>query len=173
MAELLSPSDLSQELREGESGDLTRRRRGIALSVVGAVIGGVVTLYQTGVVKRLPDILPGEIWDAEKVDASDYAYRHLQQPDAPMMMVTYGLTAMALAAGGKDRARQNPALPVVATLKAVGDFVTCLALARQEWAENRKLCSYCQVATAISGTTVALTLPETLKALGARREAAA
>ena len=71
----IAPSQLSYELREEQSPDLTRRRWAIGLSLIGAAIGGVVGLYQTGIVKRLPDILPGRVWDAEKVDASDYAYK--------------------------------------------------------------------------------------------------
>lgn len=163
--ELLPPERLSHELREERSADLARRRAGIGLSLAGAAIGGVVTAYQTGLVRRLPDILPGRIWDAEKVDASSYAYRHLQQPDAPAMIVTYGLTAMALAAGGKERARQNPALPIIAAAKAAADLAVCAVLAVQEWRENRKLCSWCQVATLISAATFATTLPEAARAL--------
>ena len=165
MTELLSPSELSRELRTETSPDLQRRRIGIGLSFAGAVIGGVVSAYQTGILSRLPDILPGRVWDAEKVDASDYAYRNLQQPDGPMMLVNYGLTAMALAAGGKDRAEQNRALPVLAAGKAAFDVVLCGALAVEEWRENRKLCSWCQVATAVSAATLAVTLPEAVKAL--------
>lgn len=160
----IAPSQLSHELREEQSPDLTRRRWGIGLSLVGAAIGGVVAAYQTGIIKRLPDILPGRIWDAEKVDASDYAYRRLQTPDAAMMLSTYALTAGLIAAGGKDRAEQAPALPIAAALKALFDFVTCVKLGRDEWAENKALCSWCQVATAISAVTVALTLPEAVRA---------
>ena len=160
----LSPSQLSHELREEQSPDLTRRRWGIGLSLIGTVIGGVVMAYQTGILKRLPDILPGRIWDAEEVDASDYAYKRLQTPDAAMMVGTYALTAGLIAAGGKDRAEQAPALPIVAAVKALFDFVTCVKLGREEWAENKALCSWCQVATLVSAATVALTLPEAVRA---------
>lgn len=160
----ISPTQLSQELREAQSPDLTRRRWGISLSLVGAAIGGVVTAYQTGLIKRLPDILPGRIWDAEKVDASDYAYKRLQTPDATMMVVTYGITAGVIAAGGKDRAEQAPVLPIAAALKAAFDFITCVKLGQEEWAENKALCSWCQVATGVSAATLALTLPEAVRA---------
>ncbi len=162
--ELLEPSELSHQLREESSPDLQKRRIGIGLSLAGAVIAGVVTAYQTGLIKRLPDILPGKVWDAEKVDASDYAYSMLQQPDAPMMIVTYGLTAMAFAAGGKDRVRDNPALPLAAAVKATYDLVTCLKLGQEEWQQNKALCSWCQVATFISAATALLTLPEAWRA---------
>lgn len=164
MPALLAPADLSRQLREGSSGDLRRRRAVVALSIAGTVIGGIVTAFQTGLIKRLPEVLPGRVFDSERVDASDYAYRHLQMPDAPQMMVTYALTASLAAAGGEDRVEENPALPIATALKAAFDFATCLYLGREEWRENRALCSYCQTATAISGITLALTLPEAVRA---------
>ena len=165
----LAPADLSRDLREGQSPDLTRRRWAIGLSIVGTAIGGVVTLYQTGIIKRLPDILPGRIFDAEKVDASDYAYKRLQMPDAPLMMMTYASTAALAAAGGAERASRQPALPLALAAKAWFDFATCLKLGQEEWAENRKLCSWCQVATLISAVTAALSLPEAVRAAQALR----
>lgn len=170
----LAPADLSRDLREGQSPDLTRRRWAIGLSIVGTAIGGVVTLYQTGIIKRLPDILPGRIFDAEKVDASDYAYKRLQMPDAPLMMMTYASTAALAAAGGAERAERQPALPLAFAAKAWFDFANCLKLGQEEWSENRKLCSWCQVATAISAVTAVLSVPEAIRAgrtLLGRREA--
>jgi len=161
----LTPARLSRELRLGTGEDLRRRRIGMVLSLAGAAIGGVVAAYQTGVLRRLPDILPGAIFDAEKVDASDYAYEHLQMPDGPQMLVNYGLTAALIAAGGKRRAQEAPALPMAAAGKAAFDFILCVALARKEWAQNGKFCSWCQVATALSALTLAATMPEAVKAV--------
>jgi hypothetical protein len=162
--ERLAPSTLSRELREGRSPDLTRRRCTIGLSIAGAAIGGVVTLYQTGIIKRLPDILPGRIFDAEKVDASDYAYKRMQMPDAPQMMMTYALTAALASAGGAERAARQPALPLALAAKAWYDLAICVKLGREEWADNKALCSWCQVATLISAITAALSLPEAVRA---------
>lgn len=170
--EKLPPAELSRELRLEENDDLRRRRRVVGLSLLGAAIGGVVTAYQTGLIKRLPDILPGKFWNAEKVDASDYAYKRLNMPDAPLMILTYGATAALAAAGGRDRANDDPALPIALAAKAAFDFLTCLKLAREEWEENEALCSWCQLATAISGTTLAISLPEAAKAAGLGRAVA-
>ncbi len=167
--EYLPPARLSRELRLGSGDDLKRRRIGIGLSFAGAAIGAIVGAYQTGILKRLPDILPGKVFDAEKVDASDYAYENLQMPDGPQMLVNYGLTAMLLAAGGKNRARQAPALPVASAAKTVFDLVLALSLAKKEWRDNKALCSWCQVATAISAVSVALSLPEAVNALRSAR----
>ncbi len=165
--ETLPPAQLSRELREETSPDLRRRRWAIGLSFAGSAIGMIVGAYQTGILKRLPDIAPGRLFDAEKVDASDYAYQRLQTPDALLMTVTYGLTAALAGAGGKDRARQNPALPIAAAAKAGYDLATALRLGREEWAENKALCSWCQVATLISAATLALSLPEAVRAVRA------
>ena len=165
MPQILTPTDLSTQLRTDTSADMQRRRWTIGLSIAGGAIGALVATYQTGIIKRLPDMLPGEVFDAEQVDASDYAYAHLQMPDAPQMMVTYALTAALASAGGPNRATENPALPVATAAKAAFDLATCLYMAREEWRTNHKLCSYCQVATALSAATVALTLPEAVRAV--------
>ena len=165
--ETIPPAQLSRELREGTGPDLARRRWAIGLSFAGVAVGAVVGAYQTGMLRRLPDIAPGKIWDAEKVDASDYAYSRLQTPDATLMIVTYGITAALVAAGGKERARDNPAIPIAAAAKAAYDLVTCIRLGREEWQDNQALCSWCQLATLISAATTVLALPEAVK--GARQ----
>jgi hypothetical protein len=80
------------------------------------------------------------------------------------MVVTYAITAALAGAGGKDRARQNPALPLAAAAKAGYDLATAAKLGQEEWAENKALCSWCQLATLFSAATVALTLPEAWRA---------
>lgn len=86
----LSPTRLSNEPRTARSPDITRRRWAIDLALSGTAIGAVVTAYQTGLIDHLPDIRPGAVFDSDKVDASDYAYKRTQVPDAALMVVTYG-----------------------------------------------------------------------------------
>ncbi len=160
----LPPATLSRELREESGPDLKRRRWTIGLSFAGSAIGMVVGAYQTGLLKRLPEILPGRVFDAEKVDASDYAYKRMQTPDGLLMAITYAVTAALAGAGGKDRARQNPALPIAASAKAGYDFAIALTLGREEWQDNKALCSWCQIATLISAASFALTVPEAVRA---------
>ena len=160
----MSPTQLSRELRLAETPDLTRRRSVVALSNVGALAGVVVGLYQTGVISHLPD-LPGKIWNSDKVDASDYAYKRARTPDALMMTVSYGITAWLAGAGGKDRARTLPLLPVALAGKVLGDAFFAVKLGREEWRTNRALCWYCQSATLASLASVPLVLPEAAKGL--------
>lgn len=159
----MDPSQLSRELREGASPDLGRRRWIIGLSMVGAAMGAVVSLYQTGVIKHLPDPPVGP-FDSDRVDASNYAYKRLNSPDGPAMLVSYGITAWLAAAGGMERAQHLPLLPVAMGLKILGDLAVAVELGREEWAENQALCAYCQLATLASLASVAIAAPEVVRA---------
>ena len=163
------PTRLSRELREGRSADLRRRRQILALSLFGAAMGGVVSAYQMGLIRRLPDPpglrAPVGPFDSEKVDASDYAYERLDTPDGLLMLGTYAVTAGLAGAGPADRAREMAWLPIALAAKALYDVGTNLTLAREEWQENRALCAYCQSASLASMATAALALPEAIDAV--------
>jgi uncharacterized membrane protein len=161
---LPSPSQLSRELRLGDTPDLRRRRSVVGLSMVGAAAGIVVSLYQTGVIRHLPDP-PLQLFDSDKVDASDYAYKRAQTPDGLAMLVTYAVTALLAGAGGKTRARSLPWLPLALAAKVAADVATNLTLAREEWADNKALCAYCQAASVASLASLPLVLPEARTAL--------
>lgn len=160
-----SPRQLSRELRLDRSPDLQRRRWALALSFVGAGAGMVVGLYQMGLLKRLPD-LPMPPFDATRVDKADYAYKRLQTPDGLLMAASYAVTAILAGAGGKDRARENPALPLALAAKVTYDAAIALKLAREEWAETKALCGYCQAATLASLVSAVMVVPEAARAAG-------
>lgn len=159
-----SPRQLSRELRTGTGSDLKHRRQILSLSMVGVAAGAIVGLYQTGVLRHLPD-LPLPRLDADRVDASAYAYKRLRMPDGLMMIVSYGITACLAGVGGKDRARRAPLLPLAMATKVLGDAVFAVKLGQEEWAENKALCWYCQSATLASLASAALALPEAVQAV--------
>ena len=161
---LPTPTQLSRQLRLGDSPDLQRRRTVIGLSMVGAAAGIAVSLYQTGVIHHLPDPPVGP-FDSDRVDASDYAYKRAQTPDGLAMLVTYGLTALLAGAGGEDRARTLPWLPLALAAKVGADAVTNMMLAREEWKTNKALCFYCQTANAATLASIPFAIPEARRAL--------
>ncbi|MBW4573602.1 MAG: vitamin K epoxide reductase family protein [Tolypothrix carrinoi HA7290-LM1] len=160
----MEPKQLSEELRQGKNPDMSRRRAIIGLSMLGGSMGQIVTLYQTGVVSHLPS-LPVPLFDADRVDASNYAYSRFNSPDGPIMMLNYALTAWLASAGGLDRARRNPLLPIAMGIKILIDSGVSLELAREEWSENKAFCDYCQVATVCSVASLVLAIPEVLTAV--------
>ncbi|KAA9327481.1 vitamin K epoxide reductase family protein [Hymenobacter busanensis] len=160
----MNPHTLSHELRNAQTPDLKRRRWIIGLSLLGVALGQIVTLYQTGIIKHLPDP-PLDVFDSDKVDASDYAYKRLDLPDAAGMVITYGLTTALASAGGKGRALNQPWLPLLMGAKIAGDVLTNLTLAREEWQENKALCFYCQTASVVSLASLVLAMPEVARAV--------
>lgn len=158
-----SPSQLSRYLRTATDPEVRRRRWVVGLSLLGAGMGQVVGAYQTGILRHLPDP-PVGLFDSDRVDASDYAYRRASSPDGLIMVLTYAVTAWLAGAGGQDRARHRPVLPLLMTAKVAADVVTDVALAREEWRDNRALCAWCQAATGMSIASLALALPEARRA---------
>ena len=161
----MEPQQLSQELRQGKNPHMSRRRAIIGLSMLGGSMGQLVTLYQTGIINHLPDPPGQQIFDADRVDASNYAYSRFDSPDGPIMVFTYAITAWLAAAGGLDRARTNPLLPIAMGIKILVDCVTNVELAREEWSENKAFCEYCQVATLASFASLVLAAPEIMTAV--------
>ena len=155
----MEPKQLSYELRKGDTPDLNRRRQIVGLSMLGAAIGEAITLYQTGVIDQLPS-LPGSFFDANKVDASDYAYSRFNSPDGPLMTINYGFTAWLASMGGENRAQDQPLVPLAMGAKLLFDAVLTAELAREEWKDNKALCEYCQVATLASFASLAIAAPE-------------
>jgi uncharacterized membrane protein len=155
----MDPRQLSRELREGTSSDLERRRWIIGLSMLGATMAQIVSLYQTGILKELPD-LPIPFVDSDRVDAAPYAYSRLNTPDGPLMLINYGITAWLASTGGDNRAREAPLIPLAMGTKILIDSIAAAELAREEWSENKAFCAYCQVATLCSLASLALAVPE-------------
>jgi hypothetical protein len=160
----MKPQELSRQLREGNNPDLIRRRWIIGLSMVGSTMAEIVSLYQTGILKELPDP-PLPFFDSDRVDASNYAYSRLNSPDGFMMLLNYAITGWLAGAGGEDRAHKTPLLPIAMTGKILIDTIASLELAREEWSENKAFCAYCQIATLCSVASLALSIPETLTAV--------
>jgi len=95
----LSPSQLSQQLRQ-EATLLLAPRRASTGMVLGAMASmGVVALYQMGLIRHLPDP-PLSHFDADRVDASQEAYAHLASPDAPLALASFAVTLLLTTMGG-------------------------------------------------------------------------
>lgn len=61
---------------------MRRRRRLAALSVLGLLDFAVISLYQLGVIRSLPDP-PGRLFDSNRVNASRHAFA-MGLPDGPL-----------------------------------------------------------------------------------------
>lgn len=161
---MTKPRKLSRQLR-CETGGYLKQRRGIVALSLGAIgCMGIITLYQTGLIRHIPEPrLPG--LDADKVDASDEAYENLDTPDAVIGLGSYALTLALAAMGGKKRVRQKPWLPLLLMAKAGLDAAQAGKLTYDQYDRHRAACSWCLLAAGATFATAALALPETRAAL--------
>jgi uncharacterized membrane protein len=140
------------------------RRRGIvALSILSVGAMGAIALYQTGILKRPPEPRWG-VFDAAHVNGSKQAYSLLGTPDALLGLASYAMTALLAGAGGRDRMRRLPLIPVAMGLKTLADAAMAGKLA---WDEKAKFKAYCLLCLLVSGATlvnVGLALPEAWQA---------
>lgn len=150
---------MSDDLRRRDGPHLRMRRRQSALMLSAAGAMGVVALYQTGIVRHLPDP-PLAAFDSDKVDASGEAYETLKTPDATLALASYGVTLALIGMGRADRAEVSPAVPLAACAKLTADAAGAAWLTAEQLTKHRALCFYCLVASAASWAALPLALPE-------------
>ncbi len=160
----MRPRELSRQLRLGTGSHLARRRGVVGLSLLASASMGVITLYQMGILKHLPEPpLPG--LEGDRVDASEEAYSMLEMPDAPLGLVSYAVTTALAAAGGQNRNSERPWLPLALAGKVGIDALQAGKLTYDQWARHRAFCSWCLLAAGATFASVPLVVPEAFSAL--------
>ena len=150
---------VSDDLRRRVSDHLTRRRRQTALMLGATASMGLILLYQTGILRHLPDPpLPG--LDSDKVDASGEAYESLKTPDTTLAIASYGATLALIGMGAADRAKQQPIIPLLAAAKIASDGAGAAWLTAEQITKHRAVCFYCLLASAASWAALPQALPE-------------
>jgi uncharacterized membrane protein len=161
---LMNARELSHQLRNDRSREMTQRRAIVALSLGAAAAMGVVALYQTGIIKRLPEPRCCNL-DGAKVNASEEAYARLKSPDALLGLHSYSTTAILAMIGGSNRVARLPWLPVALAGKVLFDVATAAKLTWDQWARHKAFCVWCLFAAACTFGMLPLAFPETRRAI--------
>ncbi len=160
----MKPGELSDELRQGRGTFLMLRRTVVGLSLVAEAALGIISLYQMGMLKHVPEP-PLPHFDADKVNASPDAYRRLDMPDGILGVGSYAVTMALAAAGGKDRARTAPWLPLALACKVAVDTVIAVQLTLDQARKQHAFCFWCLLTSAVTFATAPLVVPEARVAL--------
>ena len=159
-----SPAELGRELRQGSSPFLRRRRGVLGLTLFSSLALAGVALYQTGILKRLPQ----PRWrgfDAEKVNGSAQAYSILAIPDGLLGLASYTLTACLAGAGPENRLQTAPWLPVVMGLKLLADAALVGKLTVDECRKFHAFSLWSLLAGGATFAALPLAIPEVKAAL--------
>lgn len=160
----MKPEELSRQLREGTGKFLARRRGVVGTSLVAAGSMALISLYQTGIIKHLPEP-PLPYFDADKVDAAPEAYSMFSTPDAAIGLGNYAATLALAVMGSQDRSERRPWIPLALAAKASVDAFQAGKLSVDQWTQHRAFCFWCLLAAGATFAAVPLTLPEARAAL--------
>jgi uncharacterized membrane protein len=158
------PAELSRRIRTDRGAGM-QRRRGIGIaSLLGIGSMAIVSLFQSGVIRHLPDPRRGN-FHSDKVNSSEEAYSY-GGPDGPITIAAHAANLVLATTGGPDRAERHPWLPLVASAAAAAQAaVAAKYLFYQMPKVDKAWCPYCIFDAFMHFATFALTLPEAKSAL--------
>lgn len=154
-------------LREGNSPSLRRRRWLGRLSALGLADFGLISLYQLGAIRHLPDP-PGKLFDSDRVIASEEGYR-FGVPDGPVALTLHALTLILASAGGSRRSGRPRILDVMLGGVVLAGAVGAAAYLANMIRVQKRACAYCLAGAAINFAMVPLALPDLVEAALANR----
>jgi len=153
---------LRRELQTGAGGELNARRAIIGLSLLGIGAMTAVSLFQTGIVKHLPDP-PIDGFDSDKVNSSDTAYA-LGVPDGTLSLASLAANIPIAAFGGENRAEQQPLVPLAFAAKATVEAAVAGWYFYQMPTKEKAWCGYCIVGALANVGIAALSFVEAKQA---------
>jgi uncharacterized membrane protein len=139
-----NPDQLRHDLRDTNAPGILLRRALIGTSLIGIATMGIVTLFQSGAIKHLPDP-PIKGFDSDKVNSSDTAFGW-GMPDAPLSIVSHAVNIALAVFGRGDRAETQPWAPLLATAAAAPSAVVSAKYVFYQMPVKEKgWCPYCIV----------------------------
>lgn len=150
---------LRKDLQHGHSAALRRRRTIIGLSIIGMGSMAIVSAFQTGLLKHLPDP-PLDRFQSDEVNSSDTAY-HWGVPDGTISLAGHATNIVLAAYGRRDRVEVEPWAPLAACVKAAAEAAVAVKYLFYEMPiVQKKWCGYCITDAMMHIGTFAFTLPE-------------
>lgn len=127
------------------------------LSAIGLADFSLISLYQTGLIRHLPD-LPFPLFDSDKVNASKSAYQ-FGIPDGPVSLAAYGLTMALTRIGDKDGEHRKPVADLALGAVVLGQAAGAAWYLGDMLFRQRKICLYCVAGALVNFASAVVTAP--------------
>lgn len=147
---------IRDSLREENSPELDRRRRIIALAALGLLDFVVISLYQTGLIRSMPD-LPFKVFDSDSVNASKKAYA-TGLPDGTSGATMYGVIMMLASYGGKKGIGRNKLFDFLLAGAVLANSAAGLQYLYDMAFKQKRACLYCVTGALLNLTMLPLAL---------------
>jgi uncharacterized membrane protein len=154
---------IRQELLNGTGEDLQKRRKIVTLSALGLLDFAVISLYQAGVIKRLPE-LPFPVFDSNKVNAAPDAYQ-MGAPDATISAWIYSTNMVLATVGGTEHSGRKPIHDVLLGATIAANAAGALYYLFNMTFYQKKICPYCIAGAAINLASAVIMRPLLMKGL--------
>ena len=145
-------------LRDKQSPSLTRRRNIALLAALGLIDFSIISLYQTGVIRSLPD-LPGKVFDSNAVNASEEAYQ-FGLPDGPISAGIYALNMMLATYKGDAQSGRPRWADVALAGSVLVNSVGAALYLKNMITVQKKACIYCLMGAALNFIMTPLAVAE-------------
>lgn len=139
------------KIRRNDTDAAEERRKIAALAALGLADFSLISLFQLGYIRKLPD-LPGKIFDTEKVNSSEDAVI-FGIPDGPISLAAYSTTLLLATAATRSDERSRMldlALAGVLLGQAAGAAQYLYKMAFVQ----KKICLYCVAGAVINFTAL-------------------
>jgi uncharacterized membrane protein len=157
----MDPKEIRDELRHGESEDLERRRKLIALSVAGLADFNIISLLQSGAVRRLPDI-PHPLFDTNGINTSKTSFA-MGVPDAVISSVMFAMKMALATAGGSEKASRKPVFDLLLGAVSFGHAAGAAQMTYNMLFKKKRICIYCLTGAGIIFASAAVIAPTVAK----------
>lgn len=156
----LKANQVRDALRKEDSADLERRRNLIALSAAGIADFTLISLLQSGVVRRLPDI-PHPLFDTNGINTSKTSYK-MGVPDAVISNVMFAMKMALATAGGSEKAGRKPVFDVLLGAFSLGHAFGAAQMTYNMLFKKKKICVYCLTGAALIFSSAAVIAPSVI-----------
>ena len=154
---------IRNELLFGTTSDLEKKRKIILLSALGLVDFSIISLYQTGIIKHLPDI-DHPLFDSDQVNGSKDAYM-FGAPDGPISALAYAATMILASAGGSNKTGRKAGLDLALGATIAGNAAGALYYLQNMIFRQKKICLYCVTGACINIASAIIIAPVFLRSL--------
>jgi uncharacterized membrane protein len=157
----MKPGEIRDVLRTEQSEDIDRRRKTVLLSAIGIADFSLISLLQSGVIKRLPDIPYPEVFDTNGINTSKTSYA-MGAPDAIISTVMLALKMALATAGGSEKASRKPIFDILLGGVTLGHSFGAAQMTYNMLFKKKKVCIYCLTGAALIFSTAAVIAPTVL-----------
>lgn len=140
-----------QKIRKDRSPSTLQRRKIAALSALGIVDFSIISLYQLGYIRSLPDF-PGKIFNSDKVNASNEAVM-AGIPDGVISLGMYTAN-IVLATAGMRLGKKRSVFDYLLAAAALGQAAGAAHYLFNMVSVQKKVCLYCIAGAVINFATL-------------------